>query len=82
MFTGPIFASFRPGNTVSFEEMPKRMRAVGYTVSDLTGPRFEPQTCRSRDERVTALPTGRLVTYSMSLFSQGGTYLQYLKLTR
>ena len=30
-------------------------------VSDLTGPRFEPQTSRSRDERVTARPTGRLV---------------------
>ena len=29
------------------------------TVSDLTGPRFEPQTSRSRDERVTARPIGR-----------------------
>ena len=30
--------------------------AVGSTVFDLTGPRFEPQTSRSRDERVTARP--------------------------
>ena len=29
------------------------------TSLDLTGPRFEPQTSRSRDERVTARPTGR-----------------------
>ena len=39
--------------------MLQRWRAVGNTVSDLTGPRFEPQTPRSRDERVTARPTGR-----------------------
>ena len=31
--------------------------AFGSTVSDLTGPRFEPQTSRFRDERVTARPT-------------------------
>ena len=35
-------------------------RAVGNTVLDLTGPTFEPQTFRFRDERVTARPTGRL----------------------
>ena len=29
------------------------------TVSDLTGPRFEPQTSRSRDEPVTTRPSGR-----------------------
>ena len=56
----PISASLRPGNTAPFEEMSQRWRAVGNTVSDLTGPRFEPQTSRSRDERVTARPTGRL----------------------
>ena len=33
--------------------MLQRWRAVGNTVSDLTGPRFEPLTSRSRDERVT-----------------------------
>ena len=55
---GPISASLRPGNTAPFEEMSQRWRSVGNTVSDLTGPRFEPQTSRSRDERVTARPTG------------------------
>ena len=60
---GPISASLRPGNTAPFEEMSQRWRAVGNTVSDLTGPRFEPQTSRSRDERVTARPSGRLINY-------------------
>ena len=46
-------------NTAPFEEMSQRWRAVGNTVSDLTGPRFERQTSRSRDERVTARPIGR-----------------------
>ena len=32
---------------------------VGNTVFDLTSPRFEPRTFRSRDERVTARLTGR-----------------------
>ena len=53
----PIPASFRPGNTSPFEKMLQRWRAVGSTVSDLTGRRFEPQTSRSRDERITARPT-------------------------
>ena len=34
-------------------------RAVGNAVSDLTGLRFKPQTSRSRDDRITARPTGR-----------------------
>ena len=55
---GTISASLRPGNTASFEEMSQRWRAVGNNVSDLTGPRFEPQTSRSKDERVSARPTG------------------------
>ena len=42
-----------------FEEMLQRWRAVGNTVSDLTGPRSEPQTYRSKDERVTARSPGR-----------------------
>ena len=54
---GPISASLRPDNTAPFEEKRQRWRAIGNTVSDLTGPRFEPQTFRSRDERVTAPPT-------------------------
>ena len=49
---GPISASLRPHNTAPFEEMSHRWRAVGNTVSDLTGPRFEPQTSRSRDQLV------------------------------
>ena len=49
----PIFASLHPGNTARFKEMLQRWRAVGNTVSDLTGPRFEPQTSRSKDKRVT-----------------------------
>ena len=48
-----------PGNTAPFEEMLRWWRAVGNTVFNLTGPRFEPQTSRSRDERVTVRPTGR-----------------------
>ena len=35
------------------------LAVIRNTVSDLTGPRFEPLTSRSRDERVTARPTGR-----------------------
>ena len=42
------------------EEKSQQWRAVGNTVSDLTGPRFEPYTSRSRDKHVTAQPTGRL----------------------
>ena len=39
--------------------MSQRWRAVGDTVSDLTGLKFEPQTSHSRDERTTARLTGR-----------------------
>ena len=46
--------SLRPGNTASFEEISQRRQAVGNIVSDLTGPRFKPQTSRSRDKRVAA----------------------------
>ena len=56
---GPISASLRPGNTAPFEEMSQQWRAISNTLSDLTGPRYEPQTFRSRDERVTARPVGR-----------------------
>ena len=59
---GPISASLRPGNTAPFEETSQQWRAVGNTVSNLTGPRFEPQTSRSRDECVTARPTGRSIS--------------------
>ena len=50
----PISMSLCPGNTAPFEEMLQRWRAVGNTVSNLTGTKFEPQISRSRDKRVTA----------------------------
>ena len=76
---GPISASLRPGNTVPFEEMSQRSRAVGNTVSNLTCLRFESQTSRSRDERVTARPTGRLVDIGsyrslFNLIDSNGSY--------
>ena len=46
-------------NAAPFEEMSQRWRAIGNTVSDLTGAIFEPQISQSRDERVTARLTGR-----------------------
>ena len=59
---GPSPRHLRPGNTAPFEEMSQRWRAVGNTMSDLTGPRFEHQTSRSKDKRVTVRPTGRSYT--------------------
>ena len=56
---GPISASLRPSNTAPFEEILQRWGAIGNTISDLTGPRFEPQTSSSRDKRIIARPTGR-----------------------
>ena len=49
---GFISTSLHPGNTAFFEEMSQRWRAVGNTVSNLTGPRFEPLTSHSREECV------------------------------
>ena len=49
------------GNTAPFEERLQRQRAVGNIKYDLTDPRFEPHTYRSKDERVTARPTGRIL---------------------
>ena len=70
----PIPMSLRPGNIVSFEDKSQRWRAVGNTVSDLTGPRFEPQTSRSRDQRVTARPTESLQIIK-SVDEQNGSLL-------
>ena len=64
-FAGPISASLRPGNTAPFEKMSQRWRAVGNTVSNLTG--FELQTSRSRDECVTARPTIKIGIHSSLL---------------
>ena len=55
---GPISASLRLGDTGTFEEILQRWRIFGNTVSDSTGPGFEPQTSRFRNKRVTAGPTG------------------------
>ena len=49
------------GYAASVEEMLQRWRADGNTVSELISPRFEPQTFRSRDERVTVRPFERLL---------------------
>ena len=48
---------FRVIAPVSFEQISQRWRAVGYSESDSIGPRFEPQTSRSKEEHVTAPPT-------------------------
>ena len=53
-FTGPIFASLYAGDTAPLEEMLQLRQAVGNTVRVL----FQPQSSRSRDERVTARTTG------------------------
>ena len=58
-FAGPISASLHLGYTAPFEEILQLWRAVSNTMFDLTGSRFEPQTSRSREKRVTARPTGR-----------------------
>ena len=55
------------GNTAPFEESLQRWRAISNTVQDLTGPRFEPLTFRSRDECVTARPTGRFFVFFTSI---------------
>ena len=52
----PISTSLRPGDIAPFEEMLQWWRAVGNTVSDLTSPRFEPQTSYSKEKRVTVRP--------------------------
>ena len=43
-FAGAISASLRTGNTAPFKEMLEQWRAVGNTVPNTTGLRFEPQT--------------------------------------
>ena len=45
-------------NIASFKEISQRWRVVGKTVFDLTSPRFESQTSRSKDKHVTAQSTG------------------------
>ena len=52
-----IIAPWRHSSFQSYS-MSQRWQAVGIAVSDLIGPRFEPQIYRSRDEHVTARLTG------------------------
>ena len=40
------------------KKCPQRWRAIGNTVSDLTGPRFELETTHCREERTIARPAG------------------------
>ena len=49
----PIFLA-PTGNTASFEKISQRWRAVGNTLFNLTGPRFEPRVSGSINEHVTA----------------------------
>ena len=49
----------RPGNTAHFKAMSHWWQAFDKTVFDLTGTGCELQIFRSKDERVTARPTGR-----------------------
>ena len=53
-FVGPSPRHCAWATQLLFKEILQQWRAVGNTVSALTGPRFEPQTSRFRDERVTA----------------------------
>ena len=62
-FAGPISALLRPGDTASFKKMSQPWRALGSTVSDLTGPRFEPLISRSN-----ALPLDYLVGENQACF--------------
>ena len=58
-FVSLISASSYPGNTVPLKEMSQRWQAVGSTVSDLTGWRFEPQAFHSKHKSVTAWPSAK-----------------------
>ena len=44
----------RVGNTIPFQELSQQWRAVGKTVSNLTGLTFEHHPSRSRDKGATA----------------------------
>ena len=49
-------ASLLSGYIAPFEGILQRWRAVGNTVPNLAGQKFEPQASRCREERVTACP--------------------------
>ena len=56
---GPISALLRRATQLLSKKWSQWWRAVGNSVFNLTGPRFEPQISRSRDERVTIRPNGQ-----------------------
>ena len=58
--SGPISTSSCPGNTASFKDMSQRWQAIGNTVSELTGLKFEPNPALEMIA-ITAQPTGRCI---------------------
>ena len=56
----PISVSLLPGNTAPFEKISQRWQAVGNTLFDMTGLRFEPHASRYRDNCAITRPTGQL----------------------
>ena len=81
-FTGPISASLRPRNTAPLEEMLLQWRAVGNTVSDLTGPRYKPQTSRSRDEHVTYRTNFNFVDGTLMPGCSGRSFINLRKICK
>ena len=63
----PIYASLCPGNTASFKANVAAVASRWQHCVRFDGPRLEPQTSRSTDERVTARPTGRCESISIIL---------------
>ena len=63
-FAGPISTSLRP-RSKAFFEMSQQWRAVGNSVSDYTGPRFESRTSRPETD---ALPLDQQIDQLHSNF--------------
>ena len=69
---GSISASLRPGNTAPFKEMLQRWRAVGNTVSDMTG---RVLNLRPPAPKTNALPLDQVQFNSVSRISKKPSYL-------
>ena len=80
-FAGPISASLRLGNTAPLEETLQRQRAVGNTVSDLTGPRFEPDLPLQRRTRYHSINRPSLI-YVCNFDLQIKSFIIIVKLRR
>ena len=52
------FHVIAPGQHSFFEELSQQRQAVGIAVFDMTGPRIELKTSRSKEVRVTSRPIG------------------------